>query len=335
MSFVLFATFFLCFVIFFFLVKISFLLNLIDIPNSRKTHPAPVPYTGGLCIGLTFILIIFLAKFQNTVINQILIYSFVVSIIGLIDDKFDLSVFLKLSLLTFPIFLLSSYGLTIKNLGYYPVIGIIELGSLGIIFTITCCLLLINSVNYSDGIDGFAASLFISSIINLFILVNFQIPVNNEFLYLLLLILVPLSVFLILNINTFGYKKIFLGDSGSLMLGFLLSFLIIFAHNNIKIHPALLIWTISFFIFEFISTNLIRLAHRKNIFDPGKDHFHFEIYKKTNSNNLTILIGVAINSLFFLVGFFIFSYFNSIVSLLTFIFSIFIYFYLRIKIRNN
>jgi UDP-GlcNAc:undecaprenyl-phosphate GlcNAc-1-phosphate transferase len=335
MSFVLFATFFLCFVIFFFLLKISFLLNLIDIPNSRKTHATPVPYTGGLCIGLTFILIIFLAKFQNTVINQILIYSFVVSIIGLIDDKFDLSVLLKLSLLTFPIFFLSTYGLTIKNLGYYPVIGIIELGSLGIIFTITCCLLLINSVNYSDGIDGFAASLFISSIINLFILVNFQIPVNNEFLYLLLLILVPLSVFLIFNMNTFSYKKIFLGDSGSLMLGFLLSFLIIFAHNNIKIHPALLIWTISFFIFEFISTNLIRLSHRKNIFDPGKDHFHFEIYKKTYSNNLTILIGVAINSLFFLVGFFIFSHFNSIVSLLTFLFSIFIYCYLRIKIRNN
>lgn len=335
MSFVLFATFFLCSIIFFFIVKISFLLNLIDIPNSRKTHAAPVPYTGGFCIGLTFVLIIFLAKFQNIQINQILIYSFLVSIIGLIDDKFNLSILSKLTLLTFPILFLSSYGLSIKNLGYYPIVGIIELGSLEIIFTIICCLFLINSVNYSDGIDGFAASLFMSSIFNLFVLVNYQIEINNEFLYLLLLILVPLSVFLLFNMNIFNGKKIFLGDSGSLMLGFLLSFLIIFVHNNIKIHPLLLIWTISFFIFEFISTNLIRFFHRKNIFDPGKDHFHFEIYEKTNSNNLTILIGIAINSLFFIVGFFIFYYFNSITSLLSFIFSMFIYYYLRVKIRRN
>jgi UDP-GlcNAc:undecaprenyl-phosphate/decaprenyl-phosphate GlcNAc-1-phosphate transferase len=325
------------FTIFLVVRNISKLLNLLDYPSNRKPHKTATPYTGGICISLCFVIIIFLNDYENKTLNFILMYSLIVSIIGLLDDKFNLTVGSKLLLLIFPIYLLSQHNLLITNIGYYTFFGTIELGSLSLLFTLISSLFLINAVNYSDGIDGFASCICISSILSLIFLIYSQNDFNREFFIFLLTILIPILIFLFFNLSNFKYTKLFLGDSGSLMLGFLISFLIIFSYKNLNIHPSLLIWTISFFVYEFISVNLFRILYKKKIFKPGKDHFHYQILNITNSLKYTNVFGFLLNILLFVFGFFIFVFFGSLISVLSYLimFLIFIKFKQKLILKNN
>ena len=66
--------------------------------------------------------------------------------------------------------------------------------------------------------------------------------------------------------------KIFLGDSGSLLLGYLLSCLMIISYNDFQVHPILIAWSVNLIVFDFLFVNIKRIKFNKNILMPGKDH---------------------------------------------------------------
>ena len=108
---------------------------------------------------------------SDKTLDLIVSISFLISCIGLIDDKYDLNVGSKLSLQIIPIFLVVIENLNLEDLGYYYYFHT-DLGAFSIPFTLICVLFLINSFNYFDGIDG---TLCISSLSVLLILI-FLIP---------------------------------------------------------------------------------------------------------------------------------------------------------------
>jgi UDP-GlcNAc:undecaprenyl-phosphate GlcNAc-1-phosphate transferase len=151
---------FISFILFLLSSKIAKNLKLIDTPNSRSFHKYPVPKIGGAVLG---ILIIFIVKFNNfdDQLEYILCYSFLITVIGLVDDKYNLKPYTKLTLIILPTIFLIFNGLTLKSLGNYNFIGDLNLGKFSFIFTLLCCLLIINAHNYCDGIDMLLPTIFI------------------------------------------------------------------------------------------------------------------------------------------------------------------------------
>ena len=94
----------------------------------------------------------------------------------------------------------------------------------------------------------------------------------------------------------------FLGDSGSLLLGFVIAFTLIYLSIEKIVHPILLAFSVSIFAYEFLSINIIRLKNKKKIFDAGQDHLHHLLFKYTKSIFQTNLFISLANIILFIVG---------------------------------
>jgi UDP-GlcNAc:undecaprenyl-phosphate GlcNAc-1-phosphate transferase len=305
---------------------ISYKLNLIDRPNKRKIHFKATSYIGGISISIILLFALKLFDVESKDLNLILSIGFLISLIGFIDDKYNLKANIKLSLQLIPVsYLIFFENLNLMHLGDYSYFKL-DLGAFSIPFTILSVLLLINAFNYFDGMDGLLSCTTISSLAFIYFLVSEK---NVELF--LITVFIPITIFLFFNFSIFKLPKQFLGDSGSLLLGFILSFLLIYLAKQKIVHPILLAWTISIFIYEFISINIIRLKNRKPLFMPTKDHLHHVLFIKTKSVIKTNFFIFMINILFFSIGYFSFIFINSITSFFLFIVIFLIFLILRLK----
>lgn len=318
--------------------KIGLRFNLMDYPHERKFHKHPVPYTGGIGLCLVVLFISLITDVKDVAIVNITIYSYLIAFVGLYDDRAPVTPINKIFLLIIPIVIMIFNGFNINHIGIYENIGYIELGPYSYLFTTVCCLILINAVNYSDGIDGHAAVTFISSIFLLIIFLKFsnvQSQEIDDLIFYLSLIILTILIFILFNHNLFYLPKLFLGDSGSLFLGFFLSFIIIYIYK-LGVHPALLIWSISIFVFDFLGTNLIRIITKRQIFKPTTfDHLHHQIYKRINKIYYVNLISISINTLLGLIGLFVFKTIGSTLSIILYPILFFIFLYLKFKLYKN
>ena len=306
--------------------KFSYNYKFLDVPNKRKIHSNPVAYTGGLALCCIYIFSIYLFDFSNQNLDLIISIAFLIGIVGFIDDKYDLNTGGKLSLQIFPIiYLIIQESLTLNQIGDYDYFKV-ELGTFSIPFSLLCVMFLINAFNYFDGLDG---TLSFSSVSVLCILI-FLTPNYNTQLFLIA-IMMPILIFLCFNFSIFNLPKLFLGDSGSLLLGFIISFTIIYLANQKIIHPILLAFSISIFAYEFLSINLIRIINKKGIFSAGLDHLHHVLLKKNKSLLLTNFLISTMNIIFFIFGYLSFKFINPLASLILFIFFFIIFFMIRKK----
>ena len=317
------------FLILFLISKISYNLNLVDEPNKRKIHLTPTAYTGGLGLCLIYLMGIFLFDFSSEKLNLILSIAFLIGIVGFVDDKYNLNVGGKLSLQVIPIiYLIIIENLSLNHMGNYNYFKL-ELNSFSIPFTLLAILFLINSFNYFDGLDGVLSFLTISTLGILF----FLTPNENIKLFLII-ILIPILIFLCFNFSIFKLPKLFLGDSGSLLLGFIIAFTLIYLSIEKIIHPILLAFSISIFVYEFLSVNLIRLKNKKNIFSAGQDHLHHLFFKNTKSIFKTNLFISLANIICFIIGYISFLLISPLASLILFIILFIIFFILRNMYSN-
>ena len=306
--------------------KISNTFNLVDIPNQRKKHLKPTAFTGGLILSFIYIISIILFDIDAKKLNLTLSLGFLIAIVGFIDDKYHLNIGGKLNLQIIPIiYLIFLENFSLNNIGDYNYFKL-ELNTFAIPFTLLSILLLINSFNYFDGLDGTLTLTTISVLAILYFLANDE----NDKLFLIIVFL-PLFLFLFFNFSVFKLPKLFLGDSGSLLLGFIISFSLIYLANYKLIHPILLAWSVAIFVFEFLSINIIRLKNNKNPFSAGHDHLHHVLYKNTKSIFQTNLFIFFVNIIFFIAGYMSFVFISPLISLILFISLFLIY----LAIRKN
>ena len=317
------------FLILFLISKISYNLNLVDEPNKRKIHLTPTAYTGGIGLCLIYLMGVFLFDFSSEKLNLILSIAFLIGIVGFIDDKYNLNVSGKLSLQVIPIiYLIIIENLSLNHMGNYNYFKL-ELNSFSIPITLLAILFLINSFNYFDGLDGVLSFLTISTLGILFFLTP-----NENIKIFLIIVLIPILFFLCFNFSIFKLPKLFLGDSGSLLLGFIIAFTLIYLSIQKNVHPILLAFSISIFVYEFLSVNLIRLKNKKNIFSAGQDHLHHLFFKNTKSIFKTNLFISLANIICFIVGYIGFLLISPLASLILFIILFIIFFILRNKYSN-
>ena len=273
------------------IIKISTIYNVYDIPdNKRKKHKKPISLLGGLLILINLILYCFaeyyeisnLNFFENK--NEILIFLFCslcFFLVGFVDDKYNLRPNLKLFIYILIILILIIFDkdLIIKNITFTFTDFIFYFHNLSFFFTILCFLLFINSLNMLDGINGQAASytIFIS-------LIMFFLNINANFFIGLI---IPLSIFLYFNFK----DKMFLGDSGTILLGFIISYFFIKSYNlGFRIYADEIFLIMMIPGFELLRLAIQRLVKNKHPFSPDNNHIHHLMINKTNFLNSYLAI---------------------------------------------
>jgi UDP-GlcNAc:undecaprenyl-phosphate/decaprenyl-phosphate GlcNAc-1-phosphate transferase len=271
------------FFILIFYKKISKLYNLFDYPdNNRKIHQKPTPLLGGLFLLCNLFFILIYANFSNNIINLyffeniknynfFFLITFLFYLIGFIDDKYQINHNIKL-ILSIILIILTFYfdkDLLLKKLEFSFLKSAFNLGSFSYFFTILCFLLFINAFNMLDGING-QATCYVLFIFFLLFSKNILVPfIGISFIALLF--------FLILNFQ----NKSFLGDSGTLPLGYMISYIFIKLHSTEKIFLADEIFLImSIPGYELLRLALKRVLDKKHPFLPDNNHIHHLIGKK-------------------------------------------------------
>ena len=319
------------------IISISKKIGFLDVPSERKIHTQPVPYSGGIIISIVHIYIIFLIDFESKFLHQILSYSFLICLSGLIDDRFKVNPGTKIFLQIIPIIFLVEQDLYLKDLGSYFFLGHLDLGYFGKIFTILCILLLINAFNYCDGVDGLLSSVHIIILLSF----SFYLYLTGENFDYFLYTSFPLIIFLFFNFGFMKNFKIFLGDSGSNLLGFICGFNAIYLYELKNIHPSIIIWPLAYVVYEFLSVNIIRILYNREIFKAGSDHLHYEIKEllASKSNNTPLFLIIVVNIFFSIIGINLYYNFKPDISILLFITLFFVYlamrFYFHKKLINK
>ena len=243
-----------------------------DRPSSRKRHSGDIPLIGGLSIYLCILMLFYWLPIKS---YAYLISASLIVACGVIDDNRELSAKARLFVeLIAAIIMIKWGGIEIVNLGNLLGFGDVSLGYFSSVFTIFAIIGGINAFNMLDGIDGLAGTLSLLVFI-LILIVSFNTP---EIATLCLLFIPAISAFLLFNLRIFGRKKasVFLGDTGSMLFGFTIACLIIYAsqgENNI-ISPITVLWIIAIPLFDSVSIMLRRIRKGRSPFAPDREHFH-------------------------------------------------------------
>ena len=267
------------------IIYLSRYLGYFDKPNKRGIHKVPIVNTGGLIIYL-FILSVTSQSELNYNLELIISIGFFICITGFIDDRINLNPSSKIVLVIIPSIYLILNGISISDLGQYEYLGNLELGKFKIPFLLLAIGLLINATNYIDGIDGLLLTFFLSCLIYYIFLID-----DIKTIYLLKYFIIAGAFNLILNLLPSKNKfKVFSGDSGSLFIGFFISFMTIELYNSFNIHPAILIWPLWYPIYDFLFVSINRLIHKKSIFKADNTHLHHVVSAKFVGNKIAPLI---------------------------------------------
>ena len=278
------------------ILMISLRKKLFDIPDERKIHKRAIPRLGGVsffptilfscCIVLAFRTltgysistvqtIYVLPEYLLLVCGMVLLY-----LTGIADDLMGVRYRQKFVIQIICACFFSIAGLWINNL--YGLCGIYFLPAwIGIPLTILIVVFITNAINLIDGIDGLASGL--SGIALLFFTILFIY--QREWLYAALAIVTLGTIIPFFYYNVFGNpnrgRKIFMGDTGSLTIGFILSILAIrfSMYDNAVLHrvPDAIVVAFSLLItpvFDVVRVILHRARFGKNIFSPDKNHIH-------------------------------------------------------------
>lgn len=264
-------------------IFISKRLGFVDIPNKRKLHTHKILNTSG--VALYFYLVIIVSSFELIPeLEEVIILGSFILMCGFIDDRINLSPSVKLFLTFIPVFYLIDSGLVLDDLGVYEFIGKINLGKFSFIFTLLGCALLIHSYNYIDGVDGLLIAITISNILFALFLIDTN---NQEFIQLMLFIMIPLIINLFFNfLGKTNPLKIFMGNSGSLFVGFFISFVIIYLYLYENIHPSILIWMCWYPIFDFLFVTILRMKKKIKFYKPDMKHFHHSMIQIFDNSHI-------------------------------------------------
>ncbi len=324
------ASFFLIFSLFYYL---SFKINLVDEPNYRKIHQGKIPLIGGLTIYLN--VLIFFIIFNPTYYFSVIFYtSAILLILGTLDDIIELGVTFRLVSQLISCLIVIGSGLFITNIGDYMLLPNIQIGILSTIFTVFCVIGLTNAFNFIDGADGLCGGLFLTSLISL---LCFSIISETYFLIidknLLYVLVISVILFLIININK--NFKIFLGDAGSMFIGFLIScFLILYTQIYEVIHPVLALWCVTIPTFDIISVIIRRLLRKKNPFKPDRRHIHHILLNLGLNDKLVTIIILSFSIIINFLGLIILEYFGPAPALFAYVLTFSVYLYVSIQLSR-
>jgi UDP-N-acetylmuramyl pentapeptide phosphotransferase/UDP-N-acetylglucosamine-1-phosphate transferase len=308
-----FLAFLLSFFIMPFVIKLARDKKLYDLPDERKTHLSPIPSLGGIGIFVGFIISLLLVNNFIGSVPEMQYYIaafFILFILGILDDIFILSAPKKVigQIIVATILVMKGH-LMITNL--HGFLGIGELNTaVSYFITFFVLLLIINSFNLIDGVDGLAGSI---GLITLTIFATFLF-INNDIPDALVAFTLAgsLMAFLIYN---FHPAKIFMGDSGSMLIGLVTAVIVLrfLTNANIFAANASSNFTMAFGILllplmDVLRVFCLRIFKWRSPFAPDRNHLHHLLLNKGFSHKQVTFILVSLSVLFGTLAFIFQSY---------------------------
>ena len=288
-------------------IRIAKTKGLVVRPNKRMSHTGEVPNIGGLDIYFSVMFSYLLFDYNQIAHNQFfLIGVAAIMVVGFIDDILVLTPLAKLLGEALAGIALIGFGdLRLEHLH-----GIFGIDGIGIVpsylLSLFVLIAIINAINLIDGIDGLASGL--GMLYCLFFAIYFHLVGSTSWSILAICMIGALAVFFIYNV--FGNReKIFMGDSGSLLLGYLLTaFIFRFCEQNathcipeeyqMSAAPAVAICVLTVPIFDTIRVSLTRIKQGRNPFRPDKNHIHHLLLRTGLNHIQTTCVLLSVSVLF-------------------------------------
>ncbi|WP_193038982.1 UDP-N-acetylglucosamine--undecaprenyl-phosphate N-acetylglucosaminephosphotransferase [Pseudoalteromonas nigrifaciens] len=298
-------TFFIAFATLFLMRKVARKVGLVDKPSGRKLHSGNIPLVGGISICITIVNYIYSHPGMITHDNLFMLCICGLTAVGALDDRFDLSVKIRMivqALISIAMIYFASTEL--HSLGNLLGFGVIDLGLFGGIVTVFAVIGCINAFNMVDGIDGLLGGLSIVTFgsVGILLLLSGEQSLSN----LCLLLVVCMMPYIIMNLGLVGHKrKVFMGDAGSMMIGFTVIWLLIGAsqtEGNPMIRPVTALWLIAVPLMDMVAIMIRRVKQGKSPFKPDRDHLHHICQRLGFSSLQTLALICCIASLFSGVG---------------------------------
>ena len=267
-------------------------VGLIDMPGGRKQHKAPTPLVGGLGI---YVGTLSMSLFTPVVLlhySAMLAISAVVLFVGMFDDARELRVSVRMGAHGFAAWLMAAVaGNQLLSLGNILSFGPVELGILAIPVTMFATIGVINAINMTDGIDGLSGGLVVVALFFMGV-VAFDSG-HVALLQFTTLLICSLLAFLMLNFRL-PWKQcalVYLGDAGSTMLGFMLTWLIIEATQgaDAMMSPVYALWFLAIPLIDTVSLLIKRPLRGQSPFSAGTDHLHHRLLDAGFSRKQTVL----------------------------------------------
>ena len=276
--------------------RIAVHIGAIDMPGERKIHKVPIPRMGGFAIFMSFLLGYILYGEATTQMLSILIGSFIIFLVGLFDDikpvKAKYKFLVQLIAATIVVIYGQLYFTEISLLGITLRFNLVISYILSIFFIVAIS----NAINLIDGLDGLSSgicSIYFTTIIVICFLLG---RITGLDILLSLIMLGPTLGFLVYN---FPPAKIFVGDSGSLFLGFMISIISLMSFKVATFTSLIIpIVALSIPIFDTVLAIFRRLLKGESIGTPDKEHFHHQLLKLKFSPRVSVLIIYMINIVF-------------------------------------
>lgn len=275
------------------IIKISKRKNLMDEPGLRSSHLRKIPNLGGIAIFYSIGISASIFAYELFDLYKFLFASMIILLyIGVMDDIVVMRAYKKL-VAQILVSTLIVVGSDIRIRSLFGIMGVYQLGYfVSVVFSIVTFIILINAFNLIDGIDGLAGgySVICSA---LFGISYYRLGEYNYPLVVLSCIIIgAVLAFLYYNLSNYRTTKIFMGDTGSMLLGFLLAFtsicfIDIFIDKDLpnvpRYHlqsaPVIAVAILILPIVDTLNVIFIRLCNKKSPFDADKNHIHHKLLK--------------------------------------------------------
>ncbi len=281
--------------------RIAHKCGAIDIPkDERRVHTEPIPRLGGLAIYIATMVSIIIFAPRDTTTLAILVGASIIALSGMVDDIKPMSAKLKLLFQIIGAVVVVAGGIKIDFITIPTSNTIVELGVFAIPITIFWIVGITNTLNLIDGLDGLSAGVSgIASLSFFFVAINMAARLNDPKLMafpILMSLIVAGAAFGFLPHN-FNPARIFMGDTGSLFLGFMLS--VIAVEGAMKSIAAVLLplLVLGLPIFDTTFAIIRRFVNKKPIMQADRGHLHHRLLDKGFSQKQTVLVLYAISLL--------------------------------------
>lgn len=273
------------------IMKISKRKNLMDEPGIRSSHLRKIPNLGGIALFYSIAVCASIFAYELFDLYKFLFASLVILLyIGVMDDIVVMRAYKKL-IAQILVSTLLVIGSDVRIRDLFGLFGIHELNYVfSVLFSIVTFIILINAFNLIDGIDGLAGSysLICSA---MFSISYYRLgPYNYPLVVLSVVIIGAVLAFLIYNFSNYRKKKIFMGDTGSMVLGFLLAFTAIcfidifidkklpgVPRYHLTTAPVVAVAILILPIVDTLNVIIVRLINKKSPFEADKNHIHHKL----------------------------------------------------------
>lgn len=250
-----------------FLKRYAHLIGLIDTPNSRSVHTAYTPLGAGIGFYAAFLLTT--AIYHWDMLSDFLLMHIsilIVLIVGIVDDRYQVTPKVKFFILGIAAVFASFDGFVIEDVGVF--FGVhITLGWLSLPFTVFAITGFTNAMNLIDGIDGLAATIALVIFGALF-----MTGYHYHDIFLSVISILFIAVLLAFLLYNWYPASVFMGDSGSLTIGFVISLLSIRALEYLP--PVSILFVTAIPLFDTLIAMIRRKLNGRPLFAPDRCHLH-------------------------------------------------------------